>query len=474
MRTLVWFRNDLRTLDNPALQAAMDAGDEGCIAIFFITPREWSLHNWGSPKVSFHMDCLAALKNDLEAINIPLLIRPIHIQDDIPRLVHSCAMQHGCSQVHVNRDCGVDEQRRDEQTVRLLLDDNISFSCHEGNSILPVHEIVSGKGTPYGVFSPFKKNWMKTLIDCGVPTTSIPTPQKKMGLRSCPIPDKLADFPHWAASSNWIGGQDEARRRLDTFLKNHVNGYSKNRDVPSVDGTSTLSPWLSSGAIGPVSCLHAMMSHHGPDLENWPAGPSTWLNELIWREFYRHVMLGFPQVSMNKPMQEWTELVPWTSNPDHFEAWTRGETGIDIVDAGTHQLLKTGWMHNRVRMITAMFLTKNLLVDWRKGEQFFANHLVDYDFASNNGGWQWAASTGTDAAPYFRIFNPQRQAETWDPDSTYVKRWLPRNPGSRSPIVDLKQSRQDAIKVFKRAHETYADLQSSSQTLVDSKGDDLP
>ncbi|MBG84954.1 MAG: deoxyribodipyrimidine photolyase [Phycisphaerae bacterium] len=470
MKTLVWFRNDLRTIDNPSLKAAMDAGSNGCIAVFFITPRQWKLHNWGSPKACFQLDCLTALKDELESLGVPLLTRSVQIQEDVPTLVHSCARQYGCQQVHANRDCGIDETRRDETTAGHLATDNIEFTLHDGNSIIPVHEIRSGKGTPYGVFAPFSKAWKKTILERGFPESTKPMPQADIGIRPCSIPDQSSDFPDWSGRGLWSGGEREGLRRLDTFIRNHAGNYSRDRDTPSIAGTSTLSPWLSSGALSAATCLNALIASHGPEFDTWPAGPSTWLNELIWREFYRHVMLGFPQVSMNKPMQPWTELVPWESNPAPLDAWTSGETGIDIVDAGIHQLLQTGWMHNRVRMITAMFLTKNLLVDWRAGERFFANHLVDYDFASNNGGWQWAASTGTDAAPYFRIFNPQRQAETWDPDQTYIRKWLPRTPGSIKPIVDLKQSRQQAIDTFKNARETFEGTADEDGRLVAANG----
>ena len=470
MKTLVWFRNDLRTIDNPSLKAAMEAASSGCIAVFFITPRQWKLHEWGAPKARFQLDCLAALKNELESLGVPLLTRSVRIQEDVPTLVHSCAMQYGCQQVHANRDCGIDEIRRDEMTARHLASENIEFNLHDGNSILPVHEIRTGKGTPYGVFTPFSKVWKKRLLEHGIPESSNPVRQANTGMRSCAIPDQSSDFPSWPGHDQWAGGEQEAQRRLDSFVKEHSRNYSRDRDTPSIDGTSTLSPWLSSGALGALSCLKALVNVHGPEFDKWAAGPSTWLNELIWREFYRHVMHGFPKVSMNKPMQPWTELVPWQSSSEHLDAWTSGTTGVDIVDAGMHQLLQTGWMHNRVRMITAMFLTKNLLVDWRAGERFFANHLVDYDFASNNGGWQWAASTGTDAAPYFRIFNPQRQAETWDPDQQYIQRWLPRKPGSITPIVDLKESRRIAIETFKKAREAFDRIEDENTRLVATNG----
>ena len=194
----------------------------------------------------------------------------------------------------------------------------------------------------------------------------------------------------------------------------------------------------------------------------------VWLNELLWREFYQQLMFDFPKLSRHQPFQDQTKTIPWKDNDAHFEAWTQGQTGIPIVDAAMRQLKATGWMHNRVRMICAMFLTKNLLIDWRKGEQWFMQHLIDGDFAANNGGWQWSASTGTDAAPYFRIFNPVSQSEKFDPDGKFLREWLPElkhldntqihEPYASKqisklnypkPIVDLKASRAEAIEVFK-------------------------
>ncbi|MDG2095732.1 MAG: deoxyribodipyrimidine photo-lyase [Phycisphaerales bacterium] len=471
MKTIAWFRNDLRILDNPAFTAAMTNATSGCLALFFITPRQWKLHNWGSPKAYFQLDCLLELRKELDKLHVPLLVRSVHIQDDIPKLVHSCATQYGCHQVHANRDCGLDEIRRDDKTRTYLASDEITFTMHDGNSILPVHEITTGKGTPYGVFSPFSRTWKKALLEQWTDDTPIHAPQEDTGIRSCEIPEQLEDFPAWTGRSDWTGGEHEAKSRLDTFIDTPVRDYSKNRDTPSIQGTSTLSPWLSSGSLSASTCLRGLIERNGEEIDSWSAGPTSWLNELIWREFYRHVMHGFPKVSMNRPMQPWTELVPWNSSSDLFDAWCQGSTGIDIVDAGMHQMLQTGWMHNRVRMISAMFLTKNLLVDWRDGERFFANHLVDYDFASNNGGWQWAASTGTDAAPYFRIFNPQRQSETWDPAETYIKRWLPRPPRSIEPVVDLKDSRKQAIEIFKKAREEFEQT-ADDRKLVTTNGSD--
>jgi deoxyribodipyrimidine photo-lyase len=250
-----------------------------------------------------------------------------------------------------------------------------------------------------------------------------------------------------------------------------MDEYHEARDFPGKDGTSTMSPYLAVGAISSKQCLRAAMSESPtpwPDVMGLKDGRAGWINELIWREFYRHLLIAFPKLCMYQPFQAHTKAIEWSDRDEEFEAWTQAQTGYPIVDAALRQLLETGWMHNRLRMVVAMFLTKNLLQDWRKGERFFMNHLIDGDLASNNGGWQWAASTGTDAAPYFRVFNPWSQSAKFDPDGTFIKHYLPElqdvpakalhdpkrllkpKPASYpDPICDHKSTRLHAIEVFK-------------------------
>ena len=237
--------------------------------------------------------------------------------------------------------------------------------------------------------------------------------------------------------------------------------------MPAVDGTSTLSPYLAAGVLSPRQCLRAAVEANRGRAGSGKMGVTTWISELIWREFYRHIVIGFPRVGMNRPFRLETDRLPWRYDEGQFQAWCAGRTGVPIVDAGMRQLAETGWMHNRVRMITAMFLAKDLFIDWRWGERHFMRHLVDGDFASNNGGWQWSASTGTDAAPYFRIFNPFRQSRRFDPKGDYLRRFVPelasvsageihephRNVSLRTdyptPIVDHANARKQAIEAFR-------------------------
>ena len=254
--------------------------------------------------------------------------------------------------------------------------------------------------------------------------------------------------------------------RADEFVAKRLKDYEMNRNNPSVLGTSRLSGALARGLLSPRPCVRA--AEHALNLPIWefPNHAFSWINELIWRDFYQHLLVGFPKLSKNKAFRSETESVRWRNDPSDIDAWKKGRTGIPIVDAGMRELVATGWMHNRVRMIVAQFLTKNLLCDWRIGETHFMEYLVDSDLGSNNGGWQWSASTGTDAAPYFRVFNPVSQGETHDPNADYVTQFIPElasvpvkrrhSPWTATlpdrypaPIVDLKSSRQRAIDAFK-------------------------
>ncbi len=223
----------------------------------------------------------------------------------------------------------------------------------------------------------------------------------------------------------WPAGEDEAHDRLNNFIEHRVKGYANFRDIPSEDGTSGLSPYLAVGALTTTQCMQAAISLNEGSITGGHPGVSVWINELIWREFYRHLLDEYPRLSKAKPFKQDTDRLPWKHDTLLFQAWATGKTGYPIVDAAMRQLSETGWMHNRLRMITAMFLTKHLFIDWRWGEQFFMEHLVDGDLASNNGGWQWSASTGVDSVPYFRIFNPTRQSQRFDTSGDFIRRYVP-------------------------------------------------
>ena len=294
---------------------------------------------------------------------------------------------------------------------------------------------------------------------------------RQLNIDSDAVPASVAGFatPSESLRALWPAGEQEARRRLDTFADAQIDYYQSERDFPAKPGTSQLSAYLAAGVISPRQCLHAALQSNQGEFDSGKVGAVTWINELLWREFYKHILVGYPRVSRHRAFRPETEALAWRDAPDELAAWQEARTGLPIIDAAMRQLLETGWMHNRLRMVVAMFLTKNLLIDWREGERFFMRHLIDGDLAANNGGWQWSASTGTDSAPYFRIFNPISQSEKFDSEGLFIKHWLPElaglnkkevhNPASAgglfgvadypAPIVNLGASRERALAAFK-------------------------
>lgn len=295
--------------------------------------------------------------------------------------------------------------------------------------------------------------------------------QAPLQIQSDPIPQHVEGFekPERALQAHWPAGEAEAQGRLSRFLDETIDDYQQLRDLPAKPGTSQLSAYLAAGVISPRQCLHGALASNRGEFDSGSAGVQTWINELLWREFYKHILTGYPQVSRHRAFRAQTEALPWRDAPADLEAWEQGRTGFPIIDAAMRQLLHTGWMHNRLRMVVAMFLSKNLLIDWRKGERYFMRHLIDGDLAANNGGWQWSASTGTDAVPYFRIFNPISQSQRFDPQGRFIRHWLPElrdlddktihepvkhrdlfdNNLYHCPMVNLSSSRQRALEAFK-------------------------
>ena len=369
------------------------------------------------------MESLQCLSAELESLNIPLLIRTCSSFAQTPRLVLKVAKEFGCTKLFFNGEYEVNESLRDSQTVAALSKAGIESDSYHDRIIVPPENISTKDGRFYSVFTPYRRVWdTKALEHAKV----LPKPKKQtpLDIKSDPVPVSVKGFDFSDVRSDlWPTGEAEAKRRLKKF-GTRIDGYTDWRDIPSAVGTSLLSPFLAAGVISPRQCLAAVIKHNGGTLKG-SEGPVTWVSELTWRDFYTHVMVGFPQVSRHRPFKAKTEGVPWRYDKADFAAWCEGRTGYPIVDAGMRQLNQTGWMHNRMRMVTAMFLTKNLLIDWRWGEKYFMQNLVDGDLAANNGGWQWSASTGTDSVPYFRIFNPFSQSKRFDKEGKYIKMFCP-------------------------------------------------
>lgn len=465
---LVWFRNDLRTGDHSALYSACknNAG-EGVLAVAAITPTQWFLQDESKCRIQFWLANLESLSEQLSKLNIPLKIVAVERNEELPRAFLKLAREHRIRELYFNLEYPEYEQRRDSQVTALLQKQGVRCHSFESDLILAPGSVLNQKGDAYKVFTPFSRAWRKQYLQQLPGPLPVPPIQPMTSIPS----DKVPEIINYANTVGadwlidlWPTGEDAARRRLLKFVASTFGGYKEQRDLPAIAGTSTLSPYLSAGVLSTRQCLAAIQSYS--DDPEW--FDNQWVTELIWREFYRHLLVLFPELNRWRPFKpEIEERISWQNNSELFDAWCQGETGFAIVDAGIKQLLATGWMHNRVRMITASFLTKLLRQDWRAGAEFFMQHLVDGDFASNLGGWQWSASVGADAAPYFRIFNPMRQAERFDAAGDYVSYWLPdlkgltaveqHDPlisvarGRPAPIIDYREARATSIEVFNQS-----------------------
>ncbi len=469
MRALMWFRSDLRVRDNTALHHACKAANEGVIAVFAICPAQWADHDWGCMKVDFVLRSVSALSKALAELNIPLRLIRADRFDEVPSKLLNLARRHACEALYFNREYEVNELQRDRAATTLFEKCGRSVHAFTDQIIVNVGSLRTKAGGWYTVFTPFRRKWCEVLNEGGTPPLR-PTPRRRqdLGIKPDAVPARLRGFTGQRRADLWPAGEAVARKRLTAFVSRRIGDYHVARDYPGVDGTSTLSPYLAAGVLSPRQCLRAALDANHGRLDSGQQGMTTWISELAWREFYRHVLIGFPRVCMGRPFKTETDGLPWRYDDEHFAAWCAGRTGYPIVDAGMRQLAQTGWMHNRLRMIAAMFLTKDLFIDWRLGERHFMRHLVDGDFASNNGGWQWSASTGTDAAPYFRVFNPSSQSRRYDPEGDFTRRFVPELAGLTAdqlhqlperpskgieyprPIVDHRHTRKLVTEAFRR------------------------
>lgn len=463
-KRIVWFRNDLRVYDNPALfRAAED--QQGVLAVYFICQQMLADHVVAPARVDFIRRHLLQLKTDLAELNIPLLVLVVDKTAEITSHLKTLVEQHQIQELFLNAEYPLDEFNRDKQVSETLRAQGLVVKRFHDRVIVPPGMIRNGKGEPYKVFTAFKNNWLQQARGLSLQPLKKPLLQPAHKL-SAQLEENInglfSGIEQRDLSLLWLAGENEANKRLKYFIKHHIDDYQTGRDFPQLEATSYLSPYLAIGSISPRQCLAAVLHANQGEWDSGSTGATTWISELIWREFYQHLVVDFPAVCKFNAMQKHTEAFPWRHDMKLFQAWCDGQTGIPIVDAAMLQLKATGWMHNRLRMVVAMFLTKNLQIDWRMGEHYFMTQLIDGDFAANNGGWQWSASTGTDAAPYFRIFNPVSQSQRFDADGAFIKRYLPilaklpaklihsppPTPGYPLPIVDLSISRKETIALF--------------------------
>jgi len=421
MSAVVWLRSDLRADDNGALSAACRAGAR-VTALFVLTPGQWRAQDWGPRKQLFVWQHVLALRERLAALGIPLWVRLAPDFGAAADAVTRFAQEHAARSVFANAEYAVNERARDRAVAAALAERGIGWHCLDDATLLAPGSVLTRQGEPFRVFTPFRRAWLAQVR--GEPLGCVAAPVAGPAVAAPPLPQwsapKAALDPQW-----WPIGERAAHARLAEFVARRIDRYHEDRDLPARDGTSRLSPYLAAGVISARRCVEAALAHNHGEWDSGSRGVQTWLSELVWREFYTHVLAAFPRVSRNRAFRPETEAIAWRAPGEDFRRWCEGRTGYPLVDAAMRQLEATGWMHNRLRMVAAMFLSKYLLIDWRHGERFFCERLVDCELGANNGGWQWCASTGTDAAPYFRVLNPARQAERFDADGAFVRRWLP-------------------------------------------------
>jgi deoxyribodipyrimidine photo-lyase len=419
--SILWFRQDLRLSDNAALTAALGAADR-ILPVFVLPvfalpdePTPWSL---GAASAWWLHHSLERLAESLAARGARLILR----RGDPAAIIADLAAQHGAATIHAGICAEPAWRAQDARLAALLAPSGRAFHRHRNTRLFDPDTIRTRTGGIYGMFTPFA-NAVRAMGDPPPPTR---TPAAIPGLEPAPPSDSLAAWrllptrPDWAGGLRdaWTPGEPAAQARAKHFLSQAVHGYATGRNLPGQDLTSRLSPHLHWGEISAVWLWHAIRRH--PIGE----GERVFLNELIWRDFAAYLLWHKPQLP-DAALRPEFENLPWRNDPAGLRAWQRGRTGIPIVDAGMRQLWLTGWMHNRVRMIAASFLVKHLLIDWRAGEAWFWDTLVDADLPANSTNWQWVAGTGIDSQPFFRVFNPLTQGQKFDPDGAYVRAFVP-------------------------------------------------
>ena len=396
-----WIRRDLRLTDNFALQAARQSGYP-VLPVFIMDNR--LIAGPVNRRQRFLVNALKDMRDQLQQEGSDLLVHSGKPEE----VLSSLAMETSAIGVYAEEDYSPYAVNRDATVGRA-----VPLTLTPGLTIHPPDAVLKPDGSPYTIFTPYSRKWLS------LPTPFLPTSTEGGFLPAHQFPPSVP-LPGLDPVEGFTATRDEAESRLAVFLSLRIDDYSVNRDRMDLNGTSGLSPYLRFGLLSAARLSVALREQAGILTD----GRRTWLNELIWRDFYQSILHHFPYVT-REAFQAKFRRIPWRNAPGDLQAWKDGLTGYPVVDAAMRQLKSTGWMHNRARMITASFLTKDLLINWQEGERWFMDQLVDGDPAANNGGWQWAAGTGTDAAPYFRIFNPVLQGKRFDPLGAYIRRWVP-------------------------------------------------
>ncbi len=414
-KSLVWFRRDLRDYDHAALYHALKSSSQVYCAFVFDTCILDHLQDKADRRVEFIWESIKELKTTLQAKGGDLIIVHGSAQDEIPKL--ACSLQ--VEAVFTNHDYELNTIARDEFVAHALRQHNIEFHHYKDQVIFEKNEILNMAGKPYGVFTPYKNIWLKTVNDFYVKPYPVDNYIKNLA-KSTPttLPSlESLDFKRTNLSSMHLTAGMQGGLALFDDFKQRMHRYEEARNFPAIKGVSYLSVHL---RFGTVSIRHLAREA----MQATSFGSQSWLNELIWRDFYFQILHHNPRLAAGKTFKAEYETLPFPNNKAWFKAWCDGQTGYPLVDAAMRQLNTTGFMHNRLRMVTASFLVKDLLIDWRWGERYFAEKLIDFDLSANNGGWQWAASTGCDAQPWFRIFNPTAQSEKFDSAGKFIRRYV--------------------------------------------------
>jgi deoxyribodipyrimidine photo-lyase len=456
-----WYRRDLRVSDNPSLHGAASSGLP-VLPVYVLS--EWrGSHLWTGPvRQQFLCDSLRSLAANLETIGGRLVIRTGSAADEMCHLIR----ESGAVAVHYNADPDPFGKAVEKQLASRCRELGVAVHTHADVSLHGPNDVLTREGQPYRVYTPYSRNWLS--LPKASPVSKPRNLRTPAGVRG----QQLPTVAHWGLLAPPVrlpeAGEKAARERLKRAIRGKVQAYAAKRDFPAEDGTTRLSQDLRFGLLS-IRTIHAeAMKARAVCDATGRAGIDVFIKELAWREFYFAILHHYPNVLAEEFNPDWRGL-PWDAPDEKFEAWKHGRTGFPIVDAGMRELLATGHMHNRVRMITAMFLTKDLHIDWKLGESWFMQNLVDGEIASNNGGWQWSAGTGADAAPYFRIQNPWSQTARYDAQGHYIRKWVPEladtpaslllappengrpiAAGYPMPCVDHKTERDRTLEIFKR------------------------
>ncbi|KAF2720863.1 hypothetical protein K431DRAFT_285335 [Polychaeton citri CBS 116435] len=487
-----WFKRDLRITDNRGLSLAGSKAKEAgvpLICMFVVSPQDYEAHCTSKARVDFDLRSLQVLKEDLEGLDVPLYTATIEDRKNITSHILGKCKEWGAKHMFCNIEYEVDELRRETTLVKKCLEAGINFVAVHDDVVVPPETLVTGAGKQYSVYSPWYRSWVKhihahphLLAECPAPVTNHSGARQKFTSLfgdSNPIPStppnkSLSSEDRSRLLSYWPAGEHEARERLNRFLETRIPKYKDTRNLPGENSTSLLSVHFSAGTLASRTAIRrAVAANKGSNgkLDAGNQGTITWISELAWRDFYKHVLAHWPYVCMSKPFKYEYADIEWEYNDEHFRRWKQGKTGFPIVDAAMRQILGMSYCHNRCRMIVASFFAKDLLLDWRQGEKYFMENLIDGDFASNNGGWGFSASTGVDPQPYFRIFNPLLQSEKFDAQGDYIRKWVPElrsiegkavhdpygrgamkeaeRSGYPRPMVEHKGAREKALERYK-------------------------